>query len=209
MIGIYKITSPSGKIYIGQSIDIKKRFKQYKSLYNSRKQIALHNSFKKYGIENHNFEVVEECNIDLLNERERYYQDFYDVLKSGLNSKITTTNSKSGKLSKETILKMSKSLKGKKPWNKGIKGMFTGRTISEETKIKLKKANTGRFYSLETKMKIALNNPTSKIILDLNTGVFYYSIAELARYKKINPSTLFDQLTGRKGYKNNNNYKIV
>jgi len=30
MIGIYKITSPSNKVYIGQSINIEKRFKSYK-----------------------------------------------------------------------------------------------------------------------------------------------------------------------------------
>ena len=136
MIGIYRITSPSGKIYIGQSIDIKKRFSQYKSLYNSKNQIALHRSFLKYGIINHSFEVIEECSIDLLNERERFWQDYYNVLCKGLNSKTTSINGKSGKLSKDTILKMSKSLKGKEAWNKGIKGMFTGRKISEETKKK-------------------------------------------------------------------------
>ncbi len=32
MIGIYKITNPEGKIYIGQSIDIDRRFKEYKRL---------------------------------------------------------------------------------------------------------------------------------------------------------------------------------
>lgn len=209
MTGIYKITSPSNKVYIGQSINIKKRFKQYKSLYNSRNQKALHYSFLKHGIENHKFEVIEECCIDFLNERERYWQEHYNVLKKGLNSKTTSINGKSGKLSKETISKMSKSLKGKKAWNKGIKGIFIGRKISEQTRLKIKKSNKGRFYSEETKNKIARNNPTSKTILDLNTGVFYYSIADLSRIIKVNPSTLFDILTERKNYKNNTNYKIV
>lgn len=31
MIGIYKITSPSNRIYIGQSIDIEARWKSYKT----------------------------------------------------------------------------------------------------------------------------------------------------------------------------------
>jgi group I intron endonuclease len=209
MIGIYKITSPSRKVYIGQSVNIEKRFKQYKSIYNSRLQIALNNSFKKYGVENHTFEILEECSIELLNERERYYQDFFNVLKNGLNSKLTTSKDKTGKLSNETIKKMSKSLKGKKAWNKGIKGLFLGRVVSEETKNKLKKANAGRFYSKETRYKIAVNNPTSRIIIDLNTGVFYYSIADLSRTLNINPSTLFDRLTERNGFKNNTQYKII
>lgn len=209
MIGIYKITSPSGKIYVGQSIDIEKRFKQYKSIYNSRNQTALFNSFKKYGIKKHIFEVIEECNIELLNKRERYWQDYYNVLKKGLNSKTTSIDGKSGKLSQETILKMSKSLKGKKAWNKGVKGMFLGRKFSDETKKKLTIANTGRFYSKETREKIGKNNSNSKIILDMNTGIYYHSICDLAKILNVNHSTLYDKLTGRKGYKNNTNYKIV
>lgn len=209
MIGIYKITSPSGKVYIGQSIDIKKRFKQYKSLYNSRKQVALYRSFLKYSIEKHSFEVIEECNIELLNERERYWQDFYDVLKNGLNSKTTSIDNKSGKLSDETKLKMSKSLKGKKAWNKGVKGMFVGRVFSIETRMKLTISNTGRFYSKETREKIGKNNSNSKIILDMNTGVYYYSICDLARVLNVNSSTLYDKLTERKNHINNTNYKIV
>ena len=50
MIGIYKIISPSGKIYIGQSRNIDKRFQQYKRL-NCAKQPRLYNSFIKYGID--------------------------------------------------------------------------------------------------------------------------------------------------------------
>ena len=46
VVGIYKITSPSGKIYIGQSIDIQKRFKHYKQLHNCK------NPEKLPGLEN-------------------------------------------------------------------------------------------------------------------------------------------------------------
>ena len=60
MIGIYKITSPSGKIYIGQSKNIEKRFKAYyKKL--GKNQPRLYRSFKKYGIKQHNFEIQEKC----------------------------------------------------------------------------------------------------------------------------------------------------
>ena len=70
--GIYKITSPSGKVYIGQSIDIKRRFTSYKTLNKSKRQVKLYNSFVKYGVENHIFETIEECLVDFLNERERF-----------------------------------------------------------------------------------------------------------------------------------------
>lgn len=75
-IGIYKITSPSGKIYIGQSIQVKKRFEQYRYL-DCKKQPKLFNSFKKYGPENHKFEIIEECSVEQLNEREIYWKKYY------------------------------------------------------------------------------------------------------------------------------------
>lgn len=64
MIGIYKITSLSDRIYIGQSTNINKRLNSYKSsLCNSKKQTRLYNSFKKYGVKNHSFEILEVCDV--------------------------------------------------------------------------------------------------------------------------------------------------
>ena len=70
MIGIYKITNPNGKVYIGQSVDIEKRLSNYKRLSQSiLEQPAIYNSLLKHGVENHIFEIIEECIIELLNER--------------------------------------------------------------------------------------------------------------------------------------------
>ena len=125
MVGIYKITSPSNKIYIGQSIDIERRKANYKKL-KTDNQIRLENSLKKYGFENHLFEILELCTTEKLNEKERYWQDFYNVLgKFGLNCRLTEANDKSGSLSDETKQKISNSKKGK--------------VFSEEHKKKLKK----------------------------------------------------------------------
>jgi len=107
MIGIYKITSPSNRVYIGQSINIEKRFKEYSILRNCKLQIKLYRSFLKHGVNNHKFEILEECLIEELNDKERYYQDTYLVLKSGLNCYLTKSKSKTGKASEETKLKMS------------------------------------------------------------------------------------------------------
>jgi len=84
--GIYKITSPTNKVYIGQSTNILFRFGAYKRL-NCKKQTYLYNSFLKHGVENHTFEIIEECSIDILNEREVYYVELYDTFnsKNGLN----------------------------------------------------------------------------------------------------------------------------
>ena len=90
MIGIYKITSPSNKVYIGQSINIKKRFNQYKWS-KAKQQPILHNSFLKYGVKNHVFEIVCICKKSELHNLEVYYQEIYSVTGvNGLNCFINT-----------------------------------------------------------------------------------------------------------------------
>lgn len=111
-IGIYKITNPKGKIYIGQSINIEKRFNEYRTIKNIRKQRLIYNSLCKYSSELHTFEIVEECELESLNERERYWQDHYDVLNNGMNLKLTSTNDKTGRNSIETNKKISNTLLG-------------------------------------------------------------------------------------------------
>lgn len=74
--GIYKIVSPDGHIYIGQSIDIEKRFAQHRRN-PSRSHGKLKSSFKYYGPYNHEFEIIEECNFDDLNARETHWINYY------------------------------------------------------------------------------------------------------------------------------------
>lgn len=121
--GIYKITSPSNRIYIGQSVDIDKRFYNY-SLKHCKFQTKLLHSFNKYNVENHIFEIIEECDESQLNNRERYWQDYYESnTQKGLNCRLTKADDKSGRLSEETKLKMSKDRKGKPSPNKGKKNV--------------------------------------------------------------------------------------
>lgn len=175
IIGIYKITSPSCKIYIGQSVNILKRFNDYrtdKTKYSS--QTKLVNSINKYGVSNHKFEIIEECIEEELNLRERYWQEFYDVLNCGLNCVLTKTTDKSGKMSEETKLKISKSNTGKirsedvkklmslnhkKPFlgKKGKLCHLFGRKVSEETKKKLSIAHKGKLHNKESKLKMSIS----------------------------------------------------
>ena len=163
IIGIYKITSPTKKIYIGQSIDIDKRFNQYKKL-ECKTQTRLYNSFLKYGIINHKFEIITECDINQLNEQERYFQECYNVMsKNGLNCRLTTSEDRSGELSIDTKQKLSKAKIGNKN-TLGFKHSVEtkekmsiagkGRIVSVETRLKLKKLGTGRTHSDETKHKL-------------------------------------------------------
>lgn len=127
--GIYKITSPNGRVYIGQSIDVANRIKKYANL-NCKKQILLYSSLKKYGISNHVFEIVEMCNISELNQKERFYQDKYLSYINGLNCRVTSSNSKSGHISNEAKRKIS--------------AFNLGKTIPKEVRIKMSKSKVGK-----------------------------------------------------------------
>lgn len=77
-IGIYKITNLlNGKIYIGQSIHIEKRWKEH--CQNSSKSL-IGQAIQKYGKENFSFQILEECNENQLLEKESKYILQYDSL---------------------------------------------------------------------------------------------------------------------------------
>ncbi len=139
--GIYKITSPTNKIYVGQSIDIEKRWKKYRDWVNHN-QPKIFRSMKKYGIENHIFEIIEECNVNELDKRELYWKQHYlDIL--GWNNVLfcQLKDGKGGFRSEETKRKMSESNKG--------------RIFSEESKLKMKISRNKRVIPKETGQKIS------------------------------------------------------
>lgn len=87
--GIYKITClSSDKAYIGQSVDIKERFKQHikSGLNHVPSSNKLYSEMQKYGCENFTFEILEEVSRNKLNERESYWIDFYKTKEYGLNT---------------------------------------------------------------------------------------------------------------------------
>jgi|APSaa5957512622_1039677.scaffolds.fasta_scaffold47808_3 group I intron endonuclease len=182
---IYKITSPSGKIYIGQSVNYKNRLKHYKSL-SCKSQIKLYNSLVKYGYDHHVFEIQDRVDNSLLNERERYWQDYYDSMNGGLNCVLTETNDKSGIQSNETIEKRRKKLIGKTrtdEFKQACRDRMSGHKLSESTKRKLSDVmklngnkpptyhgvehpNYGKSMSSETKLKLRMANLSKSIHSD-------------------------------------------
>lgn len=139
IVGIYKITSPKGRVYIGQSSNVLHRWETYKKVL-CKGQPRLYMSLLKYGTENHTFEVIEECSIEQLNERERYWQEFYDVIgRNGLNCKLTKTEDKSGKNSEEVKEKISVTMKKmgyRPPSREGVQGYWKGKTKPVEANLK-------------------------------------------------------------------------
>ena len=77
---IYKHTNKTnGKSYIGQTSNIKSRWRE-SSYKNNRK---FYNALKKYGWDNFTHEILEVCDENNVDERERYYIQFYDSINNG------------------------------------------------------------------------------------------------------------------------------
>ncbi len=197
IVGIYKITSPNNRIYVGQSRNIFKRWKSYSNL-KINKHPRLHNSFIKYGVENHIFEVIEECLFEELNIRERYWQDFYDVTgEKGLNCTLIETNTLPRVISNETRKKLRE---GKLGINNPMFGKFGelnpmfGKVVSEEgRKIqsqKLKKKLTGEYGS-----------KGSKKVIDTSTSIIYPSATQVSKIFNIELATLSSYLVGKRNNK--------
>lgn len=203
-IGIYKITSPSGKVYIGQSINIEKRWKKY-SIHKkvSQQQSKLHYSFRKYGKENHTFEIIEECSIEQLNEREIYWINKYNSVKKGLNISIGGYNfgeiNLGKKHSPETINKM-------KEWWRLNKKPRSQETIN---KIKNTKKENPQIMDYNRIKNHINNSPLKKPIyqLDLEDNIIqeFSSINEAARDLNIRNDGISACLRGKQktayGYK--------
>ena len=170
--GIYKITSPTKRIYIGQSRNINKRRADYKGLWNCSEQRKLYNSFLKYGFDKHKFEIINMCSIEELNDLEAYYIDLFqsnnrhnlNIREGGIGRHhspetiaLIKQKNTGRKMSAESRRKMSESKKGKAPWNKGLKGCQVawnkGISPSQESIEKGRAKNIGRKDSDETRKK--------------------------------------------------------
>lgn len=155
--GIYKITSPSGRVYIGQSRDIKERERHYKYS-KCKQQPALYNSIKKYGWSNHKFEIIHRCDICELNNLEVYYIDLFQTF----NNKKIGLNLKTGgeyrvMLSDESKKKIIEANLGRTPWNKGKIDVY-----SKETRLSMGNGRRGKKMPQESIRKMILSRTGQK-----------------------------------------------
>lgn len=197
IIGIYKITSPSKKIYIGQSNNIYKRWNEYKRL-QCLEQPKLYNSLKHYSPENHIFEILEECDELKLNELETWWKFYYgyQCVEEGLCCNYWDNN---GPLSEETKRKIGIGNKGKlklKPEGfgkktserlKGNKYRVNKKQSEEHRKwfsefLKGNKRRLGTKNSEETIKKMSkAKDHTKKKIYCIELDTYYDSISDASR----------------------------
>ena len=171
MVGIYKITNKkNGKIYIGQSWDVERRWKEHKWNAKRGAKSHLYDAMRKYKIKNFDFEQIFVCFPDVIQQEEldaleQHYIDAYDSMnpRKGYNNKEA---GRGGKHSEESKRKLSEANKGKK--------------LSEETRKKMSEAHKGNTYhkgykhSEETKRKIS--EAISKKVLCTTTGEIFPSL---------------------------------
>lgn len=206
--GIYKLTSPSGKCYIGQSLNIEKRLLSYKRLA-CKNQGKIHNALLKYGWDNFKTEYLYIGNKDdenirfTLNDLESRWIKEFDSIKNGYNiqeggwfgfatqeSRKKISNSRLGKpMSDETKRKISESTKGRslsEIHKRRIGESNKGRPISEENKKRFIEYNTGRIWSEESRRKLGaslknriVSDETREKLRILNSGRKYSDESKL------------------------------
>jgi hypothetical protein len=192
MIGsIYKITSPSGRVYIGCTTNLKQRY----DIYRREKcytQPGLYRSLQKYSFEKHIFEIIEECVVDILYDREIYWISYYDSFKNGLNCSAGGQNgfgNGEDNISKRPEVRKKMSDR-KNEYYLTNDAPMKGKKHSDESKKIIR----------EKRVKQITSN--RRYVLDLDSGVFYDSIFELSKYLGMKYKAAFHLLRYSSRYKN-------
>ncbi len=168
MIGIYKITSPSGKSYIGQSINIEKRLRQYSNL-DCKKQRYLYRAILKYGWENMNVEIL--YGVDKLPYK-NFVLNLLEIraIKSHNTMKPFGYNLKGGGdgkgFSDETKKLISEKLTGRKQSEETLTKLHKKRILykpTQKTKDKISMSLKGKINSAETRLKISISLTGKKL----------------------------------------------
>lgn len=161
--GIYTITNEiDGKMYIGQALDIPRRWKDHLDdlFANKHANPHLQNAFRKHGFTNFSFQVFMTCRVDSLDMWEELTIlaakddgiELYNV-KDGGNAPMTEEhkqnigNANKGKIRSEaTRLKLSLALKA---YHATHDNPFKGMSHNQETREKMSKSRSGKSWTLE------------------------------------------------------------
>ncbi len=155
---IYMLEAPTGKKYVGQAIDFKKRMRQHRNRhkYKDSRQSHLYNAVRKYGWKNFKKTILED-GVDPkdLDERERFWIAKYDTYNNGYNS--TRGGDENPMQTERTRAKLRKTLS--KPEQKEVKSkMIKGFHADPEWKANWLKSHAAAHRTPECRAKIVANN---------------------------------------------------
>lgn len=170
--GIYKIENNiNHKIYIGQAQNIQRRWKDHKTHYNNESDhnynSYLYRAMRKYGIQNFTFSIVELCLVEQLNEKEKYWIEYYDSYFNGYN--VTLGGDGSGTaINKEKVIGIFNDLKNTSLLQREIAEKWG---MSEEM---VQGINTGRYWhrDIEYPIRKQFRRPQNHCI-DCNKEITY------------------------------------
>ena len=115
MIGIYKITEINNpdNFYVGKSNNIERRFSEHKTKTYEQSRIPFDKEIQEKGKNAFTYEVLEECSIEELSEREKYWTDKLQATKSGNKfdgglTDVVGSNNPKAKLTEEDVIKIRK-----------------------------------------------------------------------------------------------------
>lgn len=174
-VGIYKITSPSGKVYIGQSWNIEHRWAEYRSPSYRARQPKLIASFRKYGVQSHDFQIIfllgPHVEQSVLDACEIFYIEFFRG--RGVHLLNIREGGSTGRHSEETKLIIGSKSKGHPPnsgsfqkgrpplartaaWLHNLSESLRGKRHSEQARARIRAARKRQIvsHSSETKAKI-------------------------------------------------------
>lgn len=136
---IYKLTSPSGKIYIGQTQQMYERFRDYRR---PRANRYLKRAMLKYGLENITVEILEkDVPLDKLDEREQFYLDTLQPFNdNGYNICLEASTTRGRKRPPEEMKGTIEYMTGRF----GELNHFYGKKHSEESKQRQRDAKLGK-----------------------------------------------------------------
>lgn len=195
---VYKHTNPhDGKVYIG--ITGQKPSRRWLNGQGYIGNRYFYRAIQKYGWENFLHEILYSgLSFDEANRIERALIAEYDSTNPKKGYNIDLGGNGPGKMSKETLKKLSKAHKGQKAWNKGrphseetrqrIRAALTGGHHSKETCEKMSVSRMGegnsffgKHHSAESIKKNSMNQPTREMVMCVETGIIYDSMAEASR----------------------------
>jgi group I intron endonuclease len=202
---IYQFTNnKSGKIYIGQTVDYKKRIRDHKFNYHKEiKNTPFYNALRKYGWENFSITIIEECSEELLNEKEIYWiEEKKSLFPNGYNLLEGGNQAKHSDTTKQKISEARKGMKFSESHIENLRKSHLGYVMPEEQKRKISESNKGKIFSENTKNKLKFSQPHRREVgrFDPQGNLIskYESVKDAALYLNCHPGHISGCCNGKR-----------